>query len=73
MKHELLGKWDKGMNNIIWCRVPRDFEGVSYLEEKATGEIYNMKHENVGRLNEDGDDIIWVSDDFLNAHENSIP
>jgi len=50
-----------------------DFEGVSYLEDEATGKIYNMKHEHVGKWNEDVDDIIWQSSDFKSTHETSRP
>lgn len=45
------------------------FEGVSYLEDEDTGKIYNMKHQYVGKWNEDVDNIIWVSEDFENEHE----
>ena len=45
------------------------FEGVTYLEDEDTGKIYNMKHQYVGKWNEDVDNIIWVSDDFENQHE----
>ncbi|MDA0758529.1 MAG: hypothetical protein O3C01_07700 [Bacteroidetes bacterium] len=48
-----------------------DFEGVSYLEDEDSGKIYNLKHQHVGRWNEDVDDIIWVSDVFKQTHEYS--
>jgi hypothetical protein len=50
-----------------------DFEGVSYLEDESTGKIYNMKYENVGKWNEDVDDIIWQSENFKSTHETSRP
>ena len=46
-----------------------DFEGVSYLEDEESGKIYNLKHQHVGKWNEDVDDIIWVSDEFRENHE----
>ena len=49
------------------------FEGVDYLEDEDTGKIYNMKHQHVGKWNADIDNIIWVSDEFKTAHENSRP
>jgi hypothetical protein len=50
-----------------------DFEGVSYLEDEETGKIYNMKHQHVGKWNEDVDDIIWVSEVYKETHEQSRP
>ena len=46
-----------------------DFEGVSYLEDEDSGKIYNLRHQHVGKWNEDVDDIIWVSDEFRENHE----
>lgn len=48
-----------------------NFEGVSYLEDEDSGKIYNLRHQHVGRWNEDVDDIIWVSDEFRENHENA--
>tara|TARA_Y100000817_G_C16837048_1_gene536211 strand:- start:279 stop:1418 length:1140 start_codon:yes stop_codon:yes gene_type:complete len=48
-----------------------DFEGVSYLEEEESGKIYNLKHQHVGKWNQDFDDIIWVSEEFKTTHESS--
>ena len=45
------------------------FDGVSYLEDEETGKIYNLKHQHVGKWNEDVDDIIWISEEFKTAHE----
>lgn len=47
------------------------FEGVNYLEDEDSGKIYNLKHQHVGKWNEDTDDIIWVSDKFKHGHENA--
>jgi len=46
-----------------------DFEGVEYFEDEETGKIYNVHHQEVGKWNSDGDDIIWRSDEFKLAHE----
>tara|TARA_B100000683_G_C12453944_1_gene541280 strand:+ start:237 stop:1451 length:1215 start_codon:yes stop_codon:yes gene_type:complete len=48
-----------------------DFEGVSYLEEEDSGKIYNLKHQHVGKWNQDFDDIIWISEEFKVTHEAS--
>jgi len=47
------------------------FEGVSYLEDEENGKIYNLKHQHVGKWNEDVDDIIWISEEFKKAHESA--
>jgi len=46
------------------------FEGVVYYEEEETGKIYNVHHQEVGKWNSDGDDIIWISPELKEAHEN---
>jgi len=51
--------------------VATTFEGVSYLEDEDTGDLYNMKHECVGKWNEDVDDIIWKTDSFHDTHDNA--
>ena len=51
--------------------VATTFEGVSYLEDEDTGELYNLKHECVGKWNVDVDDIIWETDSFRDTHENA--
>ena len=49
-----------------------DFEGVEYLEDESTGEIYNASHQLVGEWNEEGDDIIWKSSAFKKTHYNLV-
>ena len=39
-----------------------DFEGVEYLEDEETSNIYDTSHNLIGKWNEDGDDIIWASE-----------
>jgi len=46
------------------------YEGVSYLEDEDTGKIYNLKHQCVGKWNDDCDEFIWSSDEYKTAHEN---
>jgi len=46
-----------------------DYEGVEYLEDEETSNIYNAAHQLVGKWNEDGDEVIWSSDSFRVAHE----
>ena len=46
-----------------------DFEGVDYLEDEDSGEIYSTSHELVGKWTEDCDDIIWSNESFRLSHE----
>ena len=46
------------------------YEGVSYLEDEESGKIYNLKHQCVGKWNDDCDEFIWSSDEYKTAHEN---
>tara|TARA_Y100000592_G_C5450606_1_gene308524 strand:- start:410 stop:1579 length:1170 start_codon:yes stop_codon:yes gene_type:complete len=46
-----------------------DYEGVEYLEDEETSNIYNASHQLVGKWNEDGDKILWSSDSFRVAHD----
>jgi hypothetical protein len=46
-----------------------DYEGVEYLEDEDTSNIYNASHQLVGKWNEDGDKILWSSDSFRVAHD----
>jgi len=47
-----------------------DFEGVEYLEDEDTAELYNTAYKKVGKWNDDCDDIIWESPAFKEEHEN---
>ena len=44
-------------------------DGVDYLEDEETGNIYNLEFVHVGKWNENNDDIIWVNDDYRRIHE----
>ena len=44
-------------------------DGVDYLEDEETGNIYNLEFKHVGKWNENNDDIIWENDDYLRIHE----
>ena len=46
-----------------------DFEGIEYLEDEDTSNIYNTSHVLVGKWNEDGDDIIWASESAKADHD----
>lgn len=46
-----------------------DYEGVEYLEDEETSNIYNASHQLVGKWNEDGDKILWSSESFRVAHD----
>jgi len=46
-----------------------DFEGVEYLEDEDTAELYNTSYKKVGKWNEDSDNIIWVSKEYEEEHE----
>ena len=50
-----------------------NYESVDYLEDTETAKIYNTQHVHVGVWNEDCDDIIWVSDEFRQQHEDNRP
>lgn len=47
-----------------------EFEGIQYLQED-TGEIYNLNYQQIGKWNDSGDDILWLSNVFRKNHENS--
>lgn len=47
-----------------------DFEGVEYLEDEDTADLYNTAYKKVGKWNDDCDDIIWESSEFKEEHEN---
>ena len=46
-----------------------DYDGVEYLEDEETSNIYNVSHQLIGKWNTDGDEIIWADDSFKAAHE----
>ena len=46
-----------------------DYDGVEYLEDGDTGEIFNSKKQKIGKWDENGDVIIWENDTFRIAHE----
>jgi len=46
-------------------------DGVDYLEDVETGDVYNMEYKLVGKWNENADDIIWENDDARRTHEES--
>jgi len=60
---------DDELDNDTSNFVEVDFEGVEYLEDEDTSDIYNASHQLIGKWNEDGDEIIWASDTFKTVHD----
>jgi hypothetical protein len=46
-----------------------DYEGVGYLEDENSGNIYSLDHSVVGRWDDDCSDIIWENDGARMNHE----
>jgi hypothetical protein len=44
-------------------------DGVDYLEDEETGDVYNMEFKLVGKWNENADEIMWKSDNDRLTHE----
>ena len=47
------------------------FEGIEYLEDEDSGNIYDLSGKNIAKWNEDSDDFIWNSEEARVAHENN--
>ena len=60
---------DDELENDTSNFVEIDFEGVEYLEDENTSNIYNASHQLVAKWNEDGDDFIWESETFKTVHD----
>ena len=45
------------------------FEGVEYLEDEDTNQIYSLKGQHVGKWTSDFDGIVFVNDKFKQEHE----
>ena len=56
---------EKDISNFVEI----DFEGVEYLEDEDTSNIYNASHQLVAKWNVDGDDFIWKSETFKTVHD----
>jgi len=56
---------EKDISNFVEI----DFEGVEYLEDEDTSNIYNASHQLVAKWNVDGDDFIWESETFKTVHD----
>ena len=46
-----------------------DFEGIEYLEDEDTSNIYNTSHDLVGKWDDDGTEIIWLSESAKADHD----
>jgi hypothetical protein len=49
--------------------VEMDFDGVEYLEDENSGDIFNTKHQKIGKWNDVGDEVLWLNDSFRTNHE----
>ena len=56
---------DKDTSNFVEV----DYDGVEYLEDEETSNLYNAAHQLIGKWNEDGDEVIWSSESYRLAHE----
>ena len=46
-----------------------DYDGVEYLEDEASGEIFSINHTLIGKWDAEPENIIWVNDSVRNNHE----
>ena len=46
-----------------------DVEGIEYLEEENSGDIYSTSYQIVGKWDDNYEDIIWTNDSFRLDHE----
>ena len=46
-------------------------EGVDYLEDEESGKVYSVDFNEVGKWNEDMDDILWINTVEKNKHESN--
>jgi hypothetical protein len=48
-----------------------DFEGVTYLEDEDTGDIYSLAHKKMGKWDVDCTEIIWIDETARIEHESN--
>ena len=81
LDHNLIGKWDENCETILWrndlCKgnhlklqtfTEISFEGVDYLEDENSNEIYSKGGVLIGEWNEECDTIIWGHDKYKEYH-----
>ena len=81
LDYKLIGKWDENCETILWrndlCKgnhlklqtfAEISFEGVDYLENENSNEIYSKGGVLIGTWNEKCDDIIWGNDKYKENH-----
>ena len=81
LDHKLIGKWDENCETILWKNdlykgnhlklqtfTEITFEGVDYLEDENSNEIYTTSGLLIGIWNEDDNSIIWENDKYKENH-----
>ena len=81
LDYKLIGKWDENCETILWrndlCKgnhlklqtfTEISFEGVDYLEDENSNEIYSKGGVLIGEWNEECDTIIWENDKYKENH-----
>ena len=81
LDYKLIGKWDENCETILWrndlCKgnhlklqtfAEITFEGVNYLEDENSNEIYSKGGVLIGEWNEECDTIIWGNDKYKENH-----
>jgi len=48
-----------------------DYEGVEYLEDEDTGNIYSTSHKLMGKWDDDCTDILWIDESARLSHESN--
>ena len=81
LDHKLIGKWDENCETILWrndlCKgyhlklqtfTEINYEGVDYLEDENSNEIYSKGGVLIGKLDKYDDSIIWENDKYKENH-----
>tara|TARA_Y100000590_G_C15719309_1_gene1012973 strand:- start:1541 stop:2365 length:825 start_codon:yes stop_codon:yes gene_type:complete len=81
LDHKVIGKWDENCETILWkndlCKgnhlklqtfTEINYEGVDYLEDENSGEIYSKGGVLIGKWNNESDTIIWKNDKYKENH-----
>ena len=81
LDHKVIGKWDENCETILWkndlCKgnhlklqtfTEINYEGVDYLEDENSGEIYSKGGVLIGKWNKESDTIIWKNDKYKENH-----
>lgn len=81
LDYKLIGKWDENCDTILWKNnecfkehlklqtfAEISFEGVDYLENENSNEIYSKGGVLIGEWNKECDNIIWGNDKYKENH-----